>query len=131
MSPKEALSLMIKTGSKENYGDFLEVMKKLGNLSTIEFVEIAPPSSVSFLIEKDECFVPLEMNDQDAAAEKQRIKEEMEYLEGFMKSVQTKLGNERFVANAKPEIVENERKKMADAESKLNTLRDSLTKLNG
>ena len=131
MSPKEALSLMIKTGSKENYGDFLEVMKKLGNLTTIEFVETAPPSSVSFLIEKDECFVPLEMNDQDAAAEKQRIKEEMEYLEGFMKSVQTKLGNERFVANAKPEIVENERKKMADAESKLNTLRDSLAKLNG
>jgi valyl-tRNA synthetase len=131
MSPKEALNLMIKTGSKENYGDFLEVMKKLGNLTAIEFVETAPPSSVSFLIEKDECFVPLEMNDQDAAAEKQRIKEEMEYLEGFMKSVQTKLGNERFVANAKPEIVENERKKMADAESKLNTLRDSLTKLNG
>ena len=48
-----------------------------------------------------------------------------------MKSVHAKLGNERFVANAKPEIVENERKKMADAESKLNTLRDSLTKLNG
>jgi len=131
MSPKEALNLMIKTGSKENYGDFLEVMKKLGNLTTIEFVETAPPSSVSFLIEKDECFVPLEMNDQDAAAEKQRIKEEMEYLEGFMKSVHAKLGNERFVANAKPEIVENERKKMADAESKLNTLRDSLAKLNG
>lgn len=54
---------------------------------------------------------------------------EITYLEGFLNSVMKKLGNDKFVANAKPEVVENERKKQADAESKLKTLRENLAQL--
>jgi valyl-tRNA synthetase len=55
-----------------------------------------------------------------------KMETEIKYLEGFLKSVNAKLANERFVANAKPEIVENERKKQADAESKIALLRENI-----
>jgi valyl-tRNA synthetase len=54
---------------------------------------------------------------------------EIVYLQGFLKSVMTKLSNERFVANAKPEVVEAERKKKADAESKIQSLEESIQSL--
>jgi valyl-tRNA synthetase len=60
-----------------------------------------------------------------------RMEEEIVYLEGFLKSVNAKLSNGKFVANAKPEIVENERKKQSDAESKIKALRGSIAGLKG
>jgi len=67
----------------------------------------------------------LELN-LDVEAEKEKINKEIEYLEGFMKSVDAKLKNEKFVANAKPELVEKERQKKADAEAKIKGLREAL-----
>ena len=65
----------------------------------------------------------------NADEEIKKMEDEIKYLEGFLASVMKKLGNEKFVANAKPEVVENERKKKADAESKIKTLRESIAKL--
>ena len=67
---------------------------------------------------------------KDPASQK-KMQEEIDYLEGFLASVMKKLGNEKFVAHAKPEVVANERKKQADAESKLKTLRENVEKLKG
>jgi len=58
-----------------------------------------------------------------------KMETEIKYLQGFLNSVAKKLDNEKFVANAKPEVVENERKKQADAESKIKTLLESISKL--
>ena len=63
-------------------------------------------------------------------AEKERLTKELEYLLGFLKSVDAKLCNERFVQNAKPEIIANERNKKADAESKIDIIKESLNALN-
>jgi valyl-tRNA synthetase len=60
-----------------------------------------------------------------------KMEAEIGYLQGFLKSVMVKLSNERFVANTKPEVVENERKKQADAESKIQTLQESIQQLKG
>lgn len=57
------------------------------------------------------------------------MEDEIVYLEGFLQSVMKKLNNERFVQNAKPEIVENERRKMADAETKIASLKESILSL--
>jgi valyl-tRNA synthetase len=65
----------------------------------------------------------------DKEAEIERLNKELEYNKGFLKSVQSKLANERFVSNAKPEIIENERKKQADAEAKIQSLMDQLSAL--
>ena len=66
---------------------------------------------------------------RSVAEEIQKMEAEIDYLEGFLRSVMKKLGNEKFVANAKPEVVAVERKKRADAESKLALLRENVAKL--
>lgn len=109
--------------------DFDSVISKMGNLTSINTVAEKDPTSVSFLVGTTEFSVPLG-NNIDIEAELKRLNDELKYLEGFLKSVAAKLSNEKFVANAKPEIVENERKKQADAESKIKTIKESIANLN-
>ena len=65
----------------------------------------------------------------DTAAQKEQLLKELEYQKGFLASVEKKLSNERFVQNAKAEVVEIERKKKADAEQKIKALEESLRSL--
>lgn len=122
---KEEVSLDI-LGEYDNAFD--SVISKMSNLSAINTVKEKDPTAVSFLVGTTEFSVPLG-NNIDIEAELKKLKEELTYLEGFLKSVTNKLSNERFVANAKPEIVENERKKQADAESKIKTIKESIENL--
>jgi valyl-tRNA synthetase len=62
-------------------------------------------------------------------AEKKRLQDEIDYLHGFMRSVDAKLSNEKFVANAKPDVVDRERQKKADAEQKILSLQTQLQSL--
>jgi valyl-tRNA synthetase len=78
---------------------------------------------------KSECYVKLDTDNIDIEAERERIGKEIEYLKGFLSSVEKKLSNERFVQNAKPEIVQNEKNKKADAEAKIQILEESLANL--
>ena len=109
--------------------DFDSVISKMGNLTSINTVAEKDPTSVSFLVGTTEFSVPLG-NNIDIEAELKKLNDELKYLEGFLKSVAAILSNEKFVANAKPEIVENERKKKADAESKIKTIKESIANLN-
>ena len=125
ISPKEALTLNIKANSDVAYELWLNIVYKLANVSKADFVSDKIAGAASFMVGKDEFFIPLEEN-VDLAAEEERLTKELGYLQGFLKSVDAKLSNERFVQNAKPEIIENERNKKADAESKIEIIRDSL-----
>ena len=79
-------------------------------------------------VDIDEVYVFLELA-IDADAEKEKLATEIEYLSGFLKLVEAKLGNEKFVNNAKPELVEKERQKKADTEAKMKVLEQSLASL--
>jgi valyl-tRNA synthetase len=80
------------------------------------------------VVKADECFIP--MGEQiDVEKEKENLLKELEYTKGFLNSVMKKLSNERFVAGAPAEVVENEKKKQADAEAKIKTLEEALAKL--
>ncbi len=123
IAPKEKLELFkTENGSKTK---FKEVITKLCNLSVFEETTEKPAQAFSFVVKQDEFFVPLG-NNIDEEAEKERIQKELDYLAGFLKSVQAKLGNEKFVQNAKPEMVEKERNKQADAEAKIKALNEQL-----
>ena len=122
---KEQLSLQI---SGEHDADFDAVIVKLCNLTSIEGVSEKSSGSISFLVGTTEYAVPMG-NLINADEEIQRMEAEITYLEGFLVSVMKKLGNEKFVANAKPEVVEAERKKHADAESKIASLKDAIAGL--
>lgn len=125
LSPKESLDLHIKHNSEVNYNAFLPIVTKLGNIGTLTFTDEKIAGAANFMVSTDEFFIPLS-NNIDVAAERERLLKEKEYLTGFLKSVNAKLSNEKFVNNAKPEIIENERKKQADAEAKLASIDDSL-----
>ena len=122
---KESLTLQVVTGDhNEAYNS---VIMKMCNVDTI----VRAPkdaTAASFMVGTTEYAVPLG-NTIDVAEEIQKMEAEIDYLEGFLRSVMKKLGNEKFVANAKPEVVAVERKKRADAESKLALLRENVAKL--
>ena len=104
------------------------IISKMCNLSGIDQVSEKNANAATFLVGTTEYAVPLG-DTIDVEAEIEKMEAEIKYLEGFLVSVEKKLGNERFVQNAKPEIVENERNKKADAESKIKTLQENLAAL--
>lgn len=127
ISPKEALPLAIKTANKARYEALGGLIKKLANISDIQYVD-EKPEGISFVIKGDEFTIDLGSN-IDIEAEKANLQKELEYTLGFKKSTDAKLANERFVQNAKPEIIEKERQKLADAEAKIKALEEALAKL--
>ncbi|MGI4750273.1 MAG: valine--tRNA ligase [Janthinobacterium lividum] len=128
ISPKEALPLAIKSNSAIDYKTYQSVLSKLGNLSEVSFVQDKLSGAASFIAGTDEFFIEL-ANNIDVEAERERIQKELDYLQRFLKSVTAKLSNERFVQNAKPEIVANEQQKKADAEAKIVMLEEGLAGL--
>ena len=122
---RDSLSLHIVSGDHNDA--YNPVILKMCN---VDAIARAPKdaTAASFMVGTTEYAVPLGST-IDIAEEIQKMKAEIDYLEGFLRSVMKKLGNEKFVANAKPEVVAIERKKRADAESKLALLRENIAKL--
>jgi valyl-tRNA synthetase len=130
LSPKVALPLVIKTENKALYGQFEEIIQKLANTESITYTSEKVESGISFVIKSDEFFIILE-GEIDVEAALAAAQKDLEYLLGFKKSTEAKLANERFVANAKPELVEKERQKLADAEAKIKALEEMILRLKG
>jgi len=128
LSPKIKLTVHIQATDKNLYNKFGTLIEKIANIYPILFTNNEVANAVSQLIQTDKIFIETGVQ-IDTESEKKKIQEEIEYYKGFIASVEKKLGNEKFVANAKPEIIENERKKMADGQSKLQSLQESLSKL--
>lgn len=128
ISPKELLALSVKVNSTLAYQDWTNTIFKLGNVSEVKMINEKIPGAVNFMVGNDEFFIVLTEN-IDLDAERERLNKELAYYQGFLKSVDAKLSNERFVQNAKPEIITNERNKKADAESKIRIILENLAVL--
>ncbi|WP_341226007.1 valine--tRNA ligase [uncultured Arcticibacterium sp.] len=126
ISPKEVLDLNVKTSDSSKFEVLSSLLIKLGNLSGISFVDEA--SGLTMVLKSDEYGLDLGDN-LDEEAEKENMLKELQYAKGFKVSVEKKLSNERFVNNAKPEVVQRERDKLADAESKIKALEEALAKM--
>jgi valyl-tRNA synthetase len=127
ISPKTALPLAIRTDSTERYNALTPLIEKLANVEGISYVA-GEAEGTSFRVKSDEFFVNL-ADELDVEAERENLLRELEYTKGFLDSVVKKLSNERFVANAKGDVVEKERQKQADAEAKVVTLTEALARL--
>jgi len=108
--------------------DWDAVITKLTNVSEISYVSEAVDGALSFRVKSNEYFIPIS-GAIDVDAEIKKIEEELKYTKGFLKSVEKKLSNERFVSNAPEQVIEIEHKKKADAEAKIETLEKSLASL--
>ncbi|MCB0508600.1 MAG: valine--tRNA ligase [Bacteroidetes bacterium] len=127
ISPKNKLTIFIQTNNKSIFEKYNFYLEKIANVNT-QFTDKEIENTVTQLVQTDKIYIEtgIEINTE---SEKEKILAEIQYYTGFIASVEKKLSNEKFVANAKPEIVENERKKLADGQSKLKALQESLSKL--
>ena len=128
IAPKETLALEVVGNAAVNGYD--SVIIKMANLTGIDSVEQRSDNSASFLVGTTEYAVPLGAL-IDTEAELTKMEAELKYLEGFLAGVMKKLSNEKFVAHAPAQVVELERKKQSDAETKIASLKDSIAKLKG
>ncbi|MCQ2216564.1 MAG: valine--tRNA ligase [Bacteroidales bacterium] len=124
--PKEALELQIV--GKNDYASMDSIVLKMANLKGISIVPSKADNAQSFMVGTQECTVPLEgFIDKDAEIAK--LQAELKHLEGFLVGVEKKLSNEKFVSGAPAQVVEMERKKQADATSKIAAIKEQLAKL--
>ena len=124
---KIEMSLSIKENEPINK-DFDSVIQKMGNLTSLDYVNDKVTNAFSFITKNNEYFIPFG-NEIDVEAEIKKLQDELDYTKGFLNSVQKKLGNERFVAGAPEQVVANERKKEADATSKIEILESKIAEL--
>ena len=124
---KDAIGFSVINNEKIN-STFDAIIEKMGNLETIAYVSEPVEGALTFRVKSNEYFVPM-VGAIDVEAEIKKLTEELNYTEGFLKSVQKKLSNERFVNNAPEQVVASEKKKEADALAKIETLKASLASL--
>jgi valyl-tRNA synthetase len=125
---KEKIELLILEEKSDYNTEFLSVVSKLCNLSDISFVSEKQEGTVSFMVGVTEYYIPLK-GKIDIEGEIDRIMEELNYNRGFLINVMKKLDNERFVNSAPANVLELERKKKSDAESKIKSLEEALKSL--
>ncbi|MDN5578225.1 MAG: class I tRNA ligase family protein, partial [Chryseobacterium sp.] len=124
ISSRESVELFTNATAFENEN----LIKKLANVAEVNLGQKTDKPSFTFLVGSIEISIPLSEN-LDLTEEKVKTEEEINYLKGFLVSVEKKLSNEKFVANAKPEVVEAERKKQKDAQDKIALLEAKLSTL--
>ncbi len=122
---RESVELRIRAEISEFDTSLLPVISRLSYLSEVKFVKEKQEGAYSFMVNTTEYYIPL-TGTIDIEGEKTRIKAELEYYRGFLSSVMKKLENERFVKNAPANVLDLERKKKADTESKINSLEELL-----
>ncbi|MCF8449620.1 MAG: valine--tRNA ligase [Taibaiella sp.] len=129
LKPKDTIKLWIQTPDEAYYNEVQDILSRQINAEQIGFTKEPVQGGISIVVQTDKLYIEAAAATIDVAAQKQEMQKEIVYLQGFLLSIDKKLGNERFVANAKPEVIENERKKYSDAQAKIKTLEESLALL--
>ncbi|MBD3724114.1 MAG: valine--tRNA ligase [Flavobacteriaceae bacterium] len=127
ISFKETIELKVVNNEKSST-HFDSVIMKLGNIVDLVYVDEKVNGALSYRVKSNEYFIPVGGN-VDLDAEIAKLEEELKYTQGFLRSVQGKLSNEKFVNGAPEQVIANERKKEADALAKIATLEQSLASL--
>ena len=128
IKPKEAIDLHIQSENNTAYQTIQNILAKQVNAKSVAYTNAAVGSSIVVALEKDKFYL---VADQaiDTASLKDNLLKDLEHQKGFLASVDKKLNNEKFVQNAKPEILAVEQKKKADALARIQTIEESLAQL--
>ncbi|GAA0552107.1 valine--tRNA ligase [Chitinophaga japonensis] len=128
LKPKDPITLHIDTHHENAFRQIESILAKQVNAKAIVYTKTAVPGGITLVVQKDKLYIETEKT-LDTGAQKAQLEQDLVYQQGFLASVEKKLGNERFVQNAKPEVVAAERKKKADAEEKIRVIMESLKQM--
>ncbi len=128
LKPKDTITLNIQTGNTETYKAIESILCKQVNATSIAYTNSSIDNTIVVAVEKDKFFIGTSI-ELDATALKATLLADLAYQKGFLESVTKKLSNERFVQNAKPEVVALEQQKQADAIARIATIEESLQSL--
>jgi valyl-tRNA synthetase len=128
IKPKETIKLFIQTQNNAVYQQLQVLLAKQINADSIQFTQENISDSFTVVIGKDTFYIATE-KPVDKTGQKESLEKELAYFQGFLTSVEKKLGNERFIQNAKPDVIALEQKKKADAEAKIKIITESIQAL--
>ena len=128
IKPKDAIELHIQTAKNTPYQTIQNILAKQINASTIQYTSSTIASSIVVALEKDKFYIVANQA-IDTASLKENLLKDLAHQQGFLQSVDKKLLNEKFVQNAKPEVLAIEQKKKADALARIQTIEESLAQL--
>jgi valyl-tRNA synthetase len=128
IKPKETIVLHIQTKNKTVYESIKLILQKQVNAASVFFTSEAIAGTITSVIGKDKFYIETEQP-HNTGQQKDDLVKELNHLQGFLVTVEKKLGNEKFVQNAKPEVLALEQKKKADAEMKIRIIEESLAGL--
>jgi valyl-tRNA synthetase len=128
LKPKDPIAIQLPLTYQHELTTILTVLQKQSFAESIAFVTEPVEKSISFMVDKMQCSLKSD-KEIDTTQQREQLEKERDYIQGFLSSVEKKLGNERFIQNAKPEIIEIEVKKKQDAIEKLKIIEESLNLL--
>ncbi len=127
ISYKDQIELQVLNNEKLG-STFDPIIEKMGNISSLGYTQEQVKGALSFRVKSNEYFIPV-TGAVDVEAEKAKLEEELNYTRGFLKSVEKKLSNEKFVSGAPAKVVDMEKQKKADAEAKIEAILASIKAL--
>lgn len=128
LKPKDVISLYVDTANADLYTIAGDILQRQVNADKLINTKEPVAGSLAIVVQTEKLYIESHAA-VDTGAQKSKMEEELNYLQGFLVSVDRKLSNEKFVQNAKPEIIESERKKQADALAKIKALEESISLL--
>jgi valyl-tRNA synthetase len=127
IAKKEKLELLI-IEKKESRNNLQSIIIKLGHLSSIKHTDKKIENAFSFMVKSNQYFIPL-LDNFDKESELEKLHKDLEYSKGFLKIVEGKLSNEKFVKNAPEQLVHNEQNKLNDTKEKIRILTEKINSL--
>src|SRR6185437_10734079 len=128
VKPKEKVSLFIQTDDIDYYHSIKDILVKQTNADQLIFNETPGTASIMTVVGNEKVYIKSDAA-IDTGVQKEKLAKDLKYLKGFLIAVEKKLGNDKFVQNAKPEVIELERKKKQDAETKIKVIEQTLADL--
>src|SRR2546423_5969705 len=129
LKSKEAIKVYVESDDKNKYDKFWDILQKQLVIATWQDAVHKPSNAATIVIGKDKFYIASENIKIDNENLRNELNKELQHLQNFLNSVEKKLTNERFISNAKQEIVNLEKKKKADAEAKIRAIEESLSTL--
>ncbi len=126
LKPKDVVKLLIDTANRDFYAVAGSILQRQVNADSLTFTDENVAASLSIVVQTDKIYIEAPHVVIDTTQQKAQMEKDLAYYRGFVTSVEKKLLNEKFVQNAKPDVLENERKKHADALAKIKALEESL-----